>query len=132
MRRVTVVLGSLAVTGTLTLSLVSGAAWAAQGTLGMNVGARHVAAPISEVGKQVAAARIQTAKIVAGLGGIENIDEVRGELLQIDVEVVDPSLVDEVALKAAGARSVVKNGEKVTVVLGEEAPRVATEIEDMM
>ncbi|WP_328380784.1 PTS sugar transporter (plasmid) [Streptomyces sp. NBC_00440] len=75
---------------------------------------------------------MQTAKIVAGLGGIENIDEVRGELLQIDVEVVDPSLVDEVALKAAGARSVVKNGEKVTVVLGEEAPRVATEIEDMM
>ena len=49
-------------------------------------------------------------KIVAGLGGIENIEEVEGCITRLRTEVIDPSKVDEAALKAAGAHGVVKMG----------------------
>lgn len=39
-------------------------------------------------------------KIVAGLGGLDNIEEVEGCITRLRTEVVDPSLVDEAALKA--------------------------------
>lgn len=42
-------------------------------------------------------------KIVAGLGGLDNIDEVEGCITRLRTEVHDASLVDEAALKAAGA-----------------------------
>ncbi|MER6968979.1 PTS transporter subunit EIIB, partial [Streptomyces halstedii] len=42
-------------------------------------------------------------KIVAGLGGIDNIEEVEGCITRLRTEVHDASLVDEAALKAAGA-----------------------------
>ncbi len=40
-------------------------------------------------------------KIVAGLGGIDNIEEVEGCITRLRTEVVDPSKVDDAALKAA-------------------------------
>lgn len=39
-------------------------------------------------------------KIVAGLGGIDNIDEIEGCITRLRTEVHDPALVDEAALKA--------------------------------
>lgn len=42
-------------------------------------------------------------KIVAGLGGIENIDEIEGCITRLRTEVHDPSKVDEAALKAHAA-----------------------------
>lgn len=39
-------------------------------------------------------------KIVAGLGGIDNIEEVEGCITRLRTEVVDPSKVDDAALKA--------------------------------
>lgn len=71
-------------------------------------------------------------KIVAGLGGIENIEEVEGCITRLRTEVIDPSKVDEVALKAAGAHGVVKMGTAVQVVIGTDADPIAADIEDMM
>ncbi|MEU4027235.1 PTS glucose/sucrose transporter subunit IIB [Streptomyces anulatus] len=71
-------------------------------------------------------------KIVAGLGGIENIDEIEGCITRLRTEVHDPSKVDEVALKAAGAHGVVKMGTAIQVVIGTDADPIAADIEDMM
>lgn len=71
-------------------------------------------------------------KIVAGLGGLENIVEVEGCITRLRTEVDDPSLVDEAALKAAGAHGVVKMGSAVQVVIGTDADPLAAEIEDML
>ena len=71
-------------------------------------------------------------KIVAGLGGLENIVEVEGCITRLRTEVDDPSLVDEAALKAAGAHGVVKMGSAVQVVIGTDADPLAGEIEDML
>ncbi|MFD7027071.1 glucose PTS transporter subunit EIIB [Streptomyces sp. NPDC059917] len=71
-------------------------------------------------------------KIVAGLGGIENIEEVEGCITRLRTEVIDPSKVDEAALKAAGAHGVVKMGTAIQVVIGTDADPIAADIEDMM
>ena len=71
-------------------------------------------------------------KIVAGLGGIDNIDEIEGCITRLRTEVNDPDLVNEAALKAAGAHGVVKMGSAIQVVIGTDADPIATEIEDMM
>ncbi|MEU8506088.1 PTS glucose/sucrose transporter subunit IIB [Streptomyces brevispora] len=71
-------------------------------------------------------------KIVAGLGGIENIEEIEGCITRLRTEVIDPSKVDEAALKAAGAHGVVKMGTAIQVVIGTDADPIAADIEDMM
>ncbi|MFD7103703.1 PTS glucose/sucrose transporter subunit IIB [Streptomyces celluloflavus] len=71
-------------------------------------------------------------KIVAGLGGLDNIEEVEGCITRLRTEVVDASLVDDAALKAAGAHGVVKMGNAIQVVIGTDADPIAAEIEDMM
>ncbi|WP_267130985.1 PTS glucose/sucrose transporter subunit IIB [Streptomyces alkaliphilus] len=71
-------------------------------------------------------------RIVAGLGGIDNIVEVEGCITRLRTEVEDPSLVDEAALRAAGAMGVVSMGTAVQVVVGPEADPLASEIEDLM
>jgi PTS system N-acetylglucosamine-specific IIB component len=71
-------------------------------------------------------------KIVAGLGGIDNIEEVEGCITRLRAEVVDPGKVDEAALKSAGAHGVVKMGTAIEVVIGTDADPVAAEIEDLM
>jgi N-acetylglucosamine PTS system EIIB component len=71
-------------------------------------------------------------KIVAGLGGLDNIEEVEGCVTRLRTEVRDPGLVDETALKAAGAHGVVKMGTAVQVVIGTDADPLAADIEAMM
>jgi PTS system N-acetylglucosamine-specific IIB component len=71
-------------------------------------------------------------KIVAGLGGIDNIDEIEGCVTRLRTEVVDPGRVDEAALKAAGAHGVVKMGTAVQVVVGTDADPIAAEIERLL
>ncbi|WP_165986512.1 glucose PTS transporter subunit EIIB [Streptomyces sp. YIM 98790] len=71
-------------------------------------------------------------KIVAGLGGIDNIIEVEGCITRLRTEVEDASLIDEAALRKAGAHGVVKMGTAVQVVIGTDADPIASEIEDMM
>ena len=47
-------------------------------------------------------------QILAALGGDDNIDDLEACITRLRVEVDDPSLVDESALKAAGAFGVVQ------------------------
>ncbi|MGA9103625.1 glucose PTS transporter subunit EIIB [Aeromicrobium sp.] len=70
-------------------------------------------------------------QIVDGLGGLDNIVEVEPCITRLRTEVEDPSLVDQAALKAAGAYGVVVSGNVVQVVVGPEADTLASDIEDM-
>jgi PTS system N-acetylglucosamine-specific IIB component len=71
-------------------------------------------------------------QIVAGLGGADNIDEVEACITRLRVEVGDENLVDESALKEAGAFGVVAQGTAVQVVVGPEADLLVEDIEDLM
>ncbi len=71
-------------------------------------------------------------QILAGLGGKANIVEIEACITRLRTEVSDPALVDEKALKAAGAHGVVSSGRTVQVVVGPEADTLASDIEDLM
>lgn len=70
-------------------------------------------------------------QILAALGGDANIIELEPCITRLRVEVVDPALVDEAALKATGAFGVVRSGKVVQVVVGVEADTLASDIEDL-
>jgi len=70
--------------------------------------------------------------IVAGLGGAANIEEIEACITRLRTEVKDPSLVNEAALKAAGAHGVLSAGKVVQVVVGPEADVLADDIEDLL
>ena len=67
-------------------------------------------------------------KIVAGLGGRENISDLEPCITRLRVEVVDQEKVDEDALRAAGAFGGVRSGRVVQVVVGPTADNIAGEI----
>lgn len=71
-------------------------------------------------------------KILAALGGADNIVEMEPCITRLRTEVNDASLVDEAALKAAGAHGVMRSGSAVQVVVGPEADTLAEDIEDLM
>ena len=70
-------------------------------------------------------------QILAGLGGDDNVVDLEPCITRLRVEVADPGLVDEAALKAAGAIAVVRSGTAVQVVVGTEADTLASDIEDL-
>jgi N-acetylglucosamine PTS system EIIB component len=71
-------------------------------------------------------------QILAGLGGADNIVEIEACITRLRCEIEDPALVDQTALKAAGAHGVVASGKVVQVVVGPEADNIAEDIEDLM
>ena len=71
-------------------------------------------------------------QIVAGLGGADNILEIEPCTTRLRAEVRDPSLVDEAALKRAGAVGVVRRGDALQVVVGPQADTIASDIEDLL
>lgn len=71
-------------------------------------------------------------KILAALGGAGNVVEIEGCITRLRCELEDGSLVDEGALKAAGAHGVMKMGAVVQVVVGPEADTIASDIQDLM
>ena len=73
----------------------------------------------------------QAQDILAGLGGNENIDSIEPCITRLRVEVVDPTLFDEKALKQAGAFGVVQVGQTVQVVVGPIADNLADEITEL-
>ena len=73
----------------------------------------------------------QAQNIVDALGGFDNIVEIEPCITRLRCELEDGSLVDEVALKAAGAQGVVRRGETVQVVVGPNADVLAEDIEDL-
>lgn len=70
-------------------------------------------------------------QILAALGGDPNIVEIEPCITRLRVEVVDPTLVNEKALRAAGAFGVVQSGRALQVVVGTEADTLASDIEDL-
>lgn len=73
----------------------------------------------------------KAARILAGLGGDANILDLEPCVTRLRVEVANPALVDELALKAAGAIAVVRSGIAVQVIVGPEADTLASDIEDL-
>ena len=71
-------------------------------------------------------------QILAGLGGAANIIDLEPCITRLRTEVKDATLVDEKALKAAGAHGVITSGSVVQVVVGPEADNLAEDIEDLM
>ncbi len=71
-------------------------------------------------------------QIVAGLGGADNIVEIEACITRLRTEVKDASLVDEAALKKAGAHGVMRAGSALQVVVGPEADTIASDIEDLI
>jgi len=70
-------------------------------------------------------------QILAALGGDANIIELEPCITRLRVEVIDPSLVNDAALRATGAFGVVRQGKVVQVVVGTEADTLASDIEDL-
>ena len=73
----------------------------------------------------------QAQQIVDALGGFANIVEIEPCITRLRCELEDPSLVDEPALKAAGAHGVLVMGDAVQVVVGPNADTIAEDIEDL-
>ncbi|MDM7830516.1 PTS glucose/sucrose transporter subunit IIB [Cellulomonas edaphi] len=70
-------------------------------------------------------------KILAALGGDANVLDLEPCITRLRVEVEDPALVDEPALRAAGVIAVVRSGIAVQVIVGPEADTLASDIEDL-
>ncbi|WP_228783775.1 glucose PTS transporter subunit EIIB [Nocardia cyriacigeorgica] len=70
--------------------------------------------------------------IISGLGGADNIVEIEACITRLRTEVKDASLVDDAALKAAGAHGVLRSGSVVQVVVGPVADTLAEDIEDLL
>ncbi len=71
-------------------------------------------------------------QILAGLGGSGNIVEIEACITRLRTEVTDPELVNEAALKAAGAHGVFRSGTIIQVIVGPEADNLAEDIEDIL
>lgn len=74
----------------------------------------------------------QAEKILAALGGKENIIDMEPCITRLRCEVEDSSIIDEAALKAAGAHGVMRAGTLVQVIVGPQADTIADEIEELM
>lgn len=74
----------------------------------------------------------QAEDILAALGGKENLIDLEPCITRLRCEVEDSSLVDEAALKPAGALGVMRAGKLVQVILGPQADVIASDIEDLM
>jgi N-acetylglucosamine PTS system EIIB component len=74
----------------------------------------------------------QAEDILAALGGKDNIIEIEPCITRLRCEVEDGSVVDEAALKAAGAMGVMKAGNLVQVIVGPQADVIASDIEDIL
>jgi len=74
----------------------------------------------------------RAATILAGLGGVENIDEIDPCTTRLRSLVKDPSLVDAAVLRRAGAFGVMVNGRVVQVVVGPQVDTIASDLADLM
>ncbi|GAA1230412.1 glucose PTS transporter subunit EIIB [Prauserella halophila] len=71
-------------------------------------------------------------QILAALGGAGNVVEIEGCITRLRCELEDGSVVDEAALKQAGAHGVMTAGSVVQVVVGPEADAIAEDIQDLL
>ncbi|MEV4312199.1 PTS glucose/sucrose transporter subunit IIB [Actinocrispum sp. NPDC049592] len=74
----------------------------------------------------------RAAKILAAIGGADNVVELEPCITRLRCELNDDSLVDERALRALGVHGVVRMGGAVQIVVGPEADTIAQDIEDLL
>lgn len=74
----------------------------------------------------------QAEQIVAGLGGSSNIVEIEACITRLRTALADTGLVNEAALKSAGAHGIMRAGSVVQVVVGPDADTIASEIEELL
>ena len=74
----------------------------------------------------------RAATILAGLGGVANIDEIDPCTTRLRALVKDPALVDAALLRRAGAFGVMVNGRVVQVVVGPQVDTIASDLADLM
>ena len=68
----------------------------------------------------------QAARIFAGLQGTENVTAIDNCATRLRLQVKDASIIDEAAIKAAGAKGVMKMGAKnVQIIIGTDVEFVA-------
>jgi PTS system N-acetylglucosamine-specific IIB component len=82
--------------------------------------------------REAAMADDRPEKILAALGGAANVIEIEGCITRLRCELEDGSVIDEPALKKAGAMGVVKVGSVVQVIVGPEADTIASDIQDLL
>ncbi|MHA7132629.1 glucose PTS transporter subunit EIIB [Oerskovia turbata] len=70
-------------------------------------------------------------QILEALGGQSNVVDLEPCITRLRVEVTNPSLVDEVGLKATGAFGVVRSGRVIQVIVGPEADNLAAELDTL-
>lgn len=70
-------------------------------------------------------------QILAALGGDGNVVDLEPCITRLRVELKDPGLVDEPALRESGAFGVVRSGRIVQVVVGPEADTLAADIDSL-
>ena len=63
---------------------------------------------------------------------MDNIVEIEPCITRLRTEVQDGRLVDESALRKAGAHGVLRSGNVVQVIVGPEADTLASDIEDLL
>lgn len=73
----------------------------------------------------------QAEDLLKALGGWDNIEDLEPCITRLRVELNDDSLVNEDALKAAGAFGVVHVGSAIQVVVGPNADTIAEDMEDL-
>lgn len=71
-------------------------------------------------------------QILDALGGAENVEDIEGCITRLRTIVIDPSKVDQNALKGLGAHGVSIAGTAVQVVVGPTADALAEDIQDLL
>ena len=74
----------------------------------------------------------QAEQIVAGLGGRTNIVEIEACITRLRTALCDTALVDEPALRSAGAHGIMRAGSVIQVVVGPDADVIAGDIEELL
>ncbi|HEV3428893.1 MAG TPA: N-acetylglucosamine-specific PTS transporter subunit IIBC [Paraburkholderia sp.] len=94
-----------------------------------SAGDTEIAASMSGVAVAGGASASRAARYIDALGGAANLKVVDACTTRLRLNVADPARVSEPALKAIGARGVLKRGgESVQVIIGPEADIIADEI----
>ncbi len=70
--------------------------------------------------------------LIQALGGAGNIEEIEACATRLRTVVGDPALVDEQALKAAGAFGVLSAGSVLQIIVGGEADGLSLDINDII
>jgi N-acetylglucosamine PTS system EIIB component len=74
----------------------------------------------------------RAAKILAAIGGADNVVEIEPCITRLRCELKDPGMVNEMVLKGLGVHGVMRIGSAVQVVVGPEADTIASDIEDLL